>query len=98
MTHFRRGNRSSARTKYFACCIRTDFSNAHHGGAVTKHKTRLKRLFKFRYVTVNETTVQTFQSNRSQFNEWHPVLLRVSISKKSSLDNSLKHIWNTSVL
>ena len=95
-------DRRSVKTQYFACCMKTDFSNAHHCGAVARHKTRLKQLFKFNCITVknkvNETKVQAPQSNTSQFNEWHPVSLHVSIRKKSSMGNSLKNIWNISVI
>jgi len=61
---------------------------------VARNMTGLTTTSQIRCVTanskVNKTTVQTVQSNRTQYNKWHTACLHVSFSKESLLGDSHK--------
>jgi len=86
----------SVQTPSFWCYIRPKFSNAHHGGAVARHMSRLKTPFQIslcysqqQYAKYNS---KALRSRTTQFNKCHPSLIHFSNLKESPLGN-LKRTW-----
>ena len=74
---------------YIFSYTRPNFPNPHHVCSVARHVYRLTAGLQmspcYANSSVHKTTAQTVLSNRSQCNEWHRTLLRVSNRKYLSL-------------